>query len=192
MDQTFFRSVTESSRLATGTSACVTSNAFTDPAFLAFWASMEFGVPAWTSTRVYDWKFYGIIAAIFVCRLGNFLICLLGVFEFFSSRPNKASTAGMNVGIGSYCSSGCYGHIVSCKSLVTLFPATFFPSILSAFVVAYCIFAWDWEVFTLLVFQLFHTVVFQLLLIVVLIHELCFSFNQYAHQTNTLDINHLG
>ena len=135
---------------------------------------MEFGVPAWTSTRVYDWEFYGIIAAIFVCRLGNFLICLLGVFEFFSSRPNKASTAGMNVGIGSYCSSGCYGHIVSCKSLVTLFPATFFPSILSAFVVAYCIFAWDWEVFTLLVFQLFHTVVFQLLLMVALIHELCF------------------
>ena len=72
MNQTCFRSVTESSRLATGTSACVTSNAFTDPAFLAFWASMEFGVPAWTSTRVYDWEFYGIIAAIFVCRLGNF------------------------------------------------------------------------------------------------------------------------
>ena len=59
MDHTFFRSVTESSRLATGTSACVTSNAFTDPAFLAFWASMEFGVPAWTNTHVYDWEFYG-------------------------------------------------------------------------------------------------------------------------------------
>ena len=143
MDQTFFRSVTESSHLATGTSACITSNAFTDPAFLTFWASMEFGVPAWTSTHVYDWEFYGIISAIFVCYLGNFLICLLGIFEFFSSSRNMPELPvwtwpwELEVIVPL---DAIYGHIVSCKSLVTLFPATFFPSILSAFVVAYCIF----------------------------------------------------
>ena len=98
----FLRSaLTRSSRLAIETTE--TSSARTDPAVLAFWASLEFGVSAWTLhiSRAYD-RELGIVTAVYMSHWDNVFICLLGVlYEFFTSGLTKASTAGMNPGIGS-------------------------------------------------------------------------------------------
>ena len=164
MNQIFLRSaLSRSSRLAMG--PIRTSSAFTDPAVLAFWASLELGVSAWTLyiARACDWEL-GIITAISMCHLGNVFNCLLGIlYELFSSGPTKASTAGMNAGIGSFSSSGYYWHFGSCKSRVTLFLTLSFPSIFMACpsIIFWAISAWVWELFTLLIFQLFYTGVFH-------------------------------
>ena len=164
MNQIFLRSaLSRSSRLAMG--PIRTSRAFTDPAVLAFWASLELGVSAWTLyiARACDWEL-GIITAISMCHLGNVFDCLLGIlYELFSSGPTKASTAGMNAGIGSFSSSGFYWHFGSCKSRVTLFLTLSFPSIFMACpsIILWAISAWVWELFTLLIFQLFYTGVFH-------------------------------
>ena len=122
MNQIFLRSaLSRSSRLAMG--PVRTSRAFTDPAVLAFLASLDLGVSAWTLyiARACDWEL-GIITAISMCHLVNVFNCLLDIlYELFSSGPTKDSTAGMNAGIGSFSSSGYYWHFGSCKSRVTLF-----------------------------------------------------------------------
>ena len=114
MNQIFLWSaLTRSSRLANGT--IQTSSAFTDPAVLAFWASLECGVFATLHiARAFDLEL-GIVAAVCMSRLGNVFTCLLGVLnELLSSGPTKASTASMNAGIGSsYSSRGCCRRIVS-------------------------------------------------------------------------------
>ena len=146
-----------------------TSSALTEPAVLAFWASLQFDVSAWTLhiAHAYDWEL-GIFAGVFMSHLGNVFTCLLGVlYKFFSSGPTKASTAGMNAGIGSsYSSLGCWRHIISFTSQVTLFVPLSFPSIFlnCPATTLWVIFAWVWELFTLLIFQLYYTGVFQLLL----------------------------
>ena len=115
MNQIFLRSaLSRSSRLAMG--PIRTSRAFTDPAVLAFGASLELGVSAWTLyiARACDWE-PGIITAISMCHLGNVFNCLLGIHnELFSSGPTKASTAGMNAGTGGSYSSPtlCQFHVL--------------------------------------------------------------------------------
>ena len=97
MDQIFLWSaLTWSSCLAID--VFETSSALKDPDVLAFWASLQFDISAWTLhiACAYDWEL-GIIAAVFMSHLGNVFTCLLDVlYKFFSSRPTKASTVSMN------------------------------------------------------------------------------------------------